>query len=288
MTCVRCGGDIPAGSRFCPRCGAAVSAADAPAGPPTGPPMAPPPPAFPPTAPPPAPPPPPSPPPPPPPPPPAFGAPPPGPGAPPGTGYSSPGYGGGPGGYPGYGGYPPPGGGGPVQYGLAGFGQRVGAFLIDFVIIVVVFVVAVAIAESTRPAATFDDPYTRISGFGRLLLLLARVGTIAYYIVLEGRPEGQTLGKMAVGIRVVRRNNGAPLGYGLATGRLFARLADTFTLGLGLLWAAWDPMHQTFHDKIAGTLVVKSSVYPPPTPSGAPPASGTGYPPPPPGSYPPG
>ena len=34
--------------------------------------------------------------------------------------------------------------------------------------------------------------------------------------------------------------------------------------GLGLLWAAWDPMRQTFHDKMAGTLVVRSSVYPPP------------------------
>jgi len=273
MTCVRCGGEIPAGSRFCPRCGSAVTPPD---GPGTGPPGSPgaPPPSAPPTPPPASPP---LPPPPPPPPPQAFGAPPPPPpggyGPPPGpppAGYGGPpGYGAPPGGYPGYGGSPQSGGAGPVQYGLATFGQRVGGFFIDFAIVVGAFIVAVAIASSTRPAATFDDPYPRISGVGRLVLLLVRLGTIAYYIVLEGRPEGQTLGKKAVGIRVVRRANGAPLGFGLSTGRFFARLADTFTLGLGLLWAAWDPLNQTFHDKIAGTLVVKSSVYPPPgaTPS---------------------
>ena len=286
MTCVRCGGEIPAGSRFCPRCGSAVTPSDGPGdvsdrpGPPSGPPAGPP--TGPPTAPPPPPPPPPPPaspplpPPPPPPPPEAFGAPP-----PPG-GYGPPG------GYPGYGGYPAP-SAGPVQYGLASFGQRVGGFLIDFAVTVVVFIVAVGIAGATRPGATFDDPYPRLSGFGRLILLLARLGMVAYYIVLEGRPQGQTLGKMAVGIRVVRKNNGAPLGFGLSTGRFFARIADWFTLGLGLLWAAWDPLHQTFHDKIAGTLVVKTSVYPPPgATSGPPPVAGSQYPPPPPGPYPPG
>jgi uncharacterized RDD family membrane protein YckC len=147
--------------------------------------------------------------------------------------------------------------------------------------------VALAIAESTRGEATFADPYRHTSGFGRLVLFLARIGTVAYYIILEGQPAGQTLGKKAMGIRVVRKTNGAPLGFGLATGRTFARLADTFTLGLGLLWAAWDPQNQTFHDKLAGTLVVRSSVYPPPG-AAPPPGYGTQYPPPPSGPYPPG
>jgi uncharacterized RDD family membrane protein YckC len=172
-----------------------------------------------------------------------------------------------------------------VAYGLASFGQRVGGALIDTGVIIGVFIVAAVIAESTKPSSSFDDPYPGPSGLGRLLLLLARLAVIAYFVVLEGRPEGQTLGKKALGIRVVRKNNGAPLGFGLALGRTFARLADTFTLGLGLLWAAWDPQHQTFHDKIAGTLVVRSSVYPPPgamPPGGAPP--GYQQQPPPPGS----
>jgi uncharacterized RDD family membrane protein YckC len=116
-------------------------------------------------------------------------------------------------------------------------------------------------------------------------MLLCWFAGFAYPAIFEGRPDGQTLGKKAVGTRVVRKSNGGPLGYGLAIGRTLAKIPEGFTFGLGLLWAAWDPLHQTFHDKMAGTLVVRSSVYPPPgamPPAGAPP----GYrpQPPPPGS----
>ncbi|HVW32129.1 MAG TPA: RDD family protein [Acidimicrobiia bacterium] len=315
MNCVSCGGEIPAGSRFCPRCGRATAEASPPEGPPGTMPPAGPPPGSPPSAPPPSPPtmsppPPPTPPPagynqpgygapppPPPPPPPGYG------GAPPAGGYGAPGgqpgygqsaygqpggYGGPPGGgyYGAPGAYPPPPypggyGGGPVAYGLASFGQRVGGFLIDAAIIWGVFIVGFIIVGATTPSSSFDDPNPGPSGVGILLMLISWAVAFAYPVYFEGRPEGQTLGKKAVGIRVVRRSNGGPLGYGLAIGRFFARFADSFTFGLGLLWAAWDPEKQTFHDKIAGTLVVKASVYPPP---GRPPA-GYQQPVPPPSPY---
>ena len=236
------------------------------------------------------------PPPPPPPPPPGFGggpgygAPPAGYGAPPG-GYGAPpgGYGAPPGTYPPPPGtYPPPGyggagGGGPVPYGLASFGQRAGGYLIDFVIIMAILFVGFMVLGLTIPSDTYD-PDPDPSGLGILFLLLSWAGALAYPIVLEGRPEGQTLGKKAVGIRVVRRANGAPLGYGLSAGRtLFRAFIEPMAFGLGLLWAAWDPEIQTFHDKVAGTLVVRSSVYPPPARSAGPP--GYQQPAPPPNPY---
>jgi uncharacterized RDD family membrane protein YckC len=140
-----------------------------------------------------------------------------------------------------------------------------------------VFIVGFIIAAVTTPSASFDNPDPGTSGLGVLFMFLSWAVAVGYPVYFEGRPEGQTLGKKALGIRVVRKANGAPLGYGLAFGRFLARFADSFTFGLGLLWAAWDPLHQTFHDKIAGTLVVRSSVYPPPgaTPPGGPPP---GYP----------
>jgi uncharacterized RDD family membrane protein YckC len=208
-------------------------------------------------------------PPPPPPPPPSFGA---GYGAPP-AGYSTP-----PGTFPPPppGAYPPPGysgggGGGPVPYGLASFGQRVGAFLIDMVIIWGIFIVGIIVMAITTPStSSFDSSEPEPSGLGVLVMMLSWVFAFVYPIVFEGRPEGQTLGKKALGIRVVRKANGAPLGYGLALGRALARMVEGLTFGIGLLWAAWDPQRQTLHDKMAGTLVVRSSVYPPPTatPSG--------------------
>lgn len=267
MLCVACGGDVPVGSRFCPRCGraaptpedAAPMGAGPPSTPPPGPPTMPPPP--------------------PPPPPgfgggPGFGAPPAGYGAPPGPsgGFGAPagGYGPPPGSFP----SPPPGsypgapyggaGGGPVPYGLASFGQRVGAFLLDMLITWGIFIFGMIVVGVTTPTESFDNPNPDPSGIGILVMMLSWVAAFAYPIVFEGRPEGQTLGKKALGIRVVRRVNGGPLGYGLAIGRALARMLEGFTFGIGLLWAAWDPMRQTLHDKLAGTLVVRSSVYPPP------------------------
>ena len=260
MFCVQCGGEVPAGSRFCPRCGRAAAEPDGDAAPSGGPPSAPAP--GPPLM--------------PPPPPPTSGFA----SGPPPSGYGPP-----PGTYP----PPPPGAfsapgatGGPVAYGLASFGQRFGAFVIDMFITWAVFLVGFIGAGITTPSATFDNPNPGPSGPGILVMLITWVVAFAYPIVFEGRPESATLGKKAVQIRVVRQSNGAPLGYGLALGRFLARIADSFTFGLGLLWAAWDPRHQTFHDKIAGTLVVRSSVYPPPgaTRRGAP-----GYQPPPPNPY---
>jgi uncharacterized RDD family membrane protein YckC len=216
------------------------------------------------------------PPPPPPPPPPAYGSPPPPPGSygPPPGGYGQP-----------SGGYPPPPpygvGSGPVAYGLASLGQRLGGALIDAVISGAIWIVGIIVLAGTSSTSTDQYGYSTSSpnALGGLFLLLCGAAAFFYPAFFEGRPEGQTLGKKAVGSRVVRQSNGAPLGYGLAIGRLFARFADSITFGLGLLWCIWDPQHQTFHDKIAGTLVVKSSVYPPPgkTPPGsqqpAPPAN---------------
>ena len=164
--------------------------------------------------------------------------------------------------------------GGPVAEGLASFGQRVGATVIDGFILWVVMVVGFLIVGATVPEPSLEGGSPGPSGFGALLMMITYLLPPAYFVVMEGRPEGQTLGKRAMGIRVVRKTNGAPLGYGLAVGRYLARFADAITLGLGLLWAAWDPQHQTFHDKIAGTLVVRSSVYPPPSQGGSAP---TGY-----------
>jgi uncharacterized RDD family membrane protein YckC len=270
MFCVQCGGEIPAGSRFCPRCGRAAPSPEGGAPATDGPPSAPAP--GPPTMPIP----------PPPPPPPSFGSgPSPGAYGPPPAGYPPP---------PPPGSYPPPPpnmgvGSGPVAYGRASLGQRLGGYLLDMLIVWGIAFFGFLVAGISAPSGTYDNPSPGASGLGILFMLLCLAVAFAYYPFFEGRPEGQTLGKKVAGTRVVRQSNGGPLGYGLAIGRAFARFVDYFLFGLGLLWAIWDPQHQTWHDKIAGTLVVRSSVYPPPgamPPGGAPP--GYQQQPPPPGS----
>ena len=69
--------------------------------------------------------------------------------------------------------------------------------------------------------------------------------------------KGQTLGKMALGIKVIKRN-GQALGLGQAALReVVGKFVSFIALCLGFLWVAWDPKKQGWHDKIAGTEVIK-------------------------------
>jgi uncharacterized RDD family membrane protein YckC len=69
--------------------------------------------------------------------------------------------------------------------------------------------------------------------------------------------RGQTIGKRAVGVRVVDADTGAYLSFGRALGRqVFAFFISGNVCLLGYLWALWDPRKQTWHDKVAGSIVV--------------------------------
>ncbi len=69
---------------------------------------------------------------------------------------------------------------------------------------------------------------------------------------------GKTLGKKLVGLRVVT-TDGERLGFVRACWRDIAYLIASLPLGLGLLWVAWDPQKQGWHDKMAGTYVLKEN-----------------------------
>ncbi|HEX6419362.1 MAG TPA: RDD family protein [Acidimicrobiales bacterium] len=212
--------------------------------------------------------------PPPPPPPGGWPAPPPAPpgGAPPGGPFGAPGGPSGPAAP--YGG---PGGFGGGRYAAAaGFGPRLGAYLIDAVVTGLFAVPAYialltgdtkiepcSIDESGRidPGGTIDNGLCEVPTGGTwalfgVLLAAGVVAAIVYFAKLEGG-SGQTLGKRAVGIRVVDLRTGGPIGTGRAVGRYFARIPSGLVCGLGYLWMLWDPQRQTWHDKLANSQVVQ-------------------------------
>lgn len=126
----------------------------------------------------------------------------------------------------------------------AGFGHRLGAFLVDSLLLgVVQFVLSVLLNQEVVAA---------------LSLALG----LAYFTYFEGSAAGQTLGKRALGIRVYDFRAGGPIGYGRAFLRWVGRIVSTIPCLLGYLWMLWDGEKQTWHDKIAGTVVVPVSVYP--------------------------
>jgi uncharacterized RDD family membrane protein YckC len=78
---------------------------------------------------------------------------------------------------------------------------------------------------------------------------------IAYFTFFHGS-TGQTLGKMVCKLKVVRLN-GDRVGYGKAFLRWIGYILSASIFYLGFLWAAWDKQKQGWHDKIAGTYVIK-------------------------------
>jgi uncharacterized RDD family membrane protein YckC len=86
--------------------------------------------------------------------------------------------------------------------------------------------------------------------------------TIAYYTVLIGAARGQTVGQMALGIRVIDFNTGGPIGYGRAFVRWLVSIVSAVVFFLGYLWMIWDKEKQCWHDKAANDVVVPVQYYP--------------------------
>lgn len=81
-------------------------------------------------------------------------------------------------------------------------------------------------------------------------------------VILFWTYKAATPGKMAVGARIVDARTGATPTTGQCIGRYFGYFVSTIPFGLGLLWVAFDPRKQAFHDKLAGTVVVRRRTVP--------------------------
>jgi uncharacterized RDD family membrane protein YckC len=87
-------------------------------------------------------------------------------------------------------------------------------------------------------------------------LLMAHL--VSALIVLNFWVERQgTPGKLVLGLRIVDAESGGPAPVGNLVVRYVGFLIALMPLGLGCLWALWDPRRQGWHDKMARTLVVR-------------------------------
>src|SRR4051812_11771684 len=101
----------------------------------------------------------------------------------------------------------------------SGFWRRFAAWLIDVVLVVIMELILVA-----------------IFGRGGLASGLSLVLSYAYYTYMEGRDAGQTIGMMALGIRVYDFRRGGPIGYGRAFIRQISQILSSIPLFLGYFW----------------------------------------------------
>jgi len=139
-----------------------------------------------------------------------------------------------------------------VEY--AGFWVRVGASLIDTVL---VLCVTLPLLVAVYGWAYFDGSHSGLfAGSADFLLswVAPAVAVVAFWVYKQATP-----GKMVFRAKVVDAKTGNPLTVGQSVGRYLGYFVSTVPLGLGLIWVAFDPKKQGWHDKLAGTVVIRST-----------------------------
>ncbi|REE96095.1 RDD family protein [Thermomonospora umbrina] len=175
----------------------------------------------------------------------------------------------------GYGGQPPQGGGLPSYGGPGGPGgeyqdpaaglasrwARLGAAILDGILLTVV------IGLLTFPFVDYGEMFETSEGDEFVVptgqwtanLLGAALGFLYFWLLTY--KWGQTLGKKALGIQVVRAADGGAVSQGQAAGRAaFYTVLGGICGCIGfidVLWILWDPRRQALHDKVAQTVVRK-------------------------------
>ncbi|KAF1710810.1 RDD family protein [Pseudoxanthomonas sacheonensis] len=156
--------------------------------------------------------------------------------------------------------------GGEVVY--AGFWKRVAAYMIDAMVIGIATQIVQLVVMGVffgLSASSMSNPETMFaSGTGILFVLALYVVPLAmnaaYYAAFHASSKQATLGKMAVGIKVVR-TDGTRISLARGVGRFFGTILSSLTIGIGFLMAAFTERKQGLHDMICDTLVVDKWAY---------------------------
>ena len=132
-----------------------------------------------------------------------------------------------------------------TQY--AGVGSRFLALLIDAVIVGVVSGIIDGMARATGNSSVYATVVTVMS----LLAFL-------YFVAMEAT-LGATVGKMALGLRVVKTDGTSPIGWPASLIRNILRIIDglfAYLVGAIIIWTS--PLKQRLGDKAAGTVVIRT------------------------------
>jgi uncharacterized RDD family membrane protein YckC len=141
------------------------------------------------------------------------------------------------------------------EYEYAGFWNRVGATVIDNVLLILILAYPLAKIYGTEYFIPKDDaPIVWIHGWADFLLswVFPAVATLTFWMWRCATP-----GKMAIRAVVVDARTGQRPSFLQFLARYIGYFVSLLPLGLGLLWIVWDKRKQGWHDKMAHTVVVR-------------------------------
>lgn len=152
-----------------------------------------------------------------------------------------------------------------VQY--AGFGRRLLAFFLDFLLIFLIGIVLQS-ALGKNPFLVFQnvkslEELQQLQGSTSTTLtsLIGLIVGLAYFLIFYVNYDGATPGKRLMAIKITK-DDGSKVTYPVIFVRYLGTFVSGFLLGIGYLWIIWDKRKQALHDKIAKTIVVKTEAKP--------------------------
>ena len=136
------------------------------------------------------------------------------------------------------------------QFEYVGFWGRVGAMIIDTLILLVVIIPLLLAVYGEE----YFDRTEMIQGPADIFLnyVLPAIAVILFWVYKSATP-----GKMVISAKIVDAKTGNKPSTGQFIGRYFAYILSSIPLGLGFIWIAFDKKKQGWHDKLAGTVVVR-------------------------------
>ena len=134
----------------------------------------------------------------------------------------------------------------------AGFWVRTGAALIDTILMLIIIIPILTLIYGS-------DYWARESSFLGFWDLFFNYVLPAIAIVLFWVYKSATPGKIALKLSIVDAKTGEKASTGQLIGRYFGYYISMIPLLLGIIWVGIDKRKQGWHDKLAGTVVVKDT-----------------------------